>query len=663
MNNFDIREWVGRGSKSLLKENYDPPKRYSISELDITDKFLEFIKRRESYRRNAYPDGEFQDGSLRYSIGYGSQKYYDIPGKRNGTWVKEGETIDRETATDLLRSTLERYANEMDRYVNVDLSQSEFEASLSFMYNVGGVNFKSSSFLKELNKGNYEQAPELLKNWHRGWYDGESRRHLLDDRREAEIDLYLTDINKAKTSSGVDTDTKPEIPATELNDVFAENGVAYGYDSVLNYLIGKYPEQELRIRDFIEDNYNSFFNGTIDSKDKLENSYKDFLQDPVDVVDTVEKEPASTAPDEVEPVVEPKPIVRRIKDDPGQNVRKVQDTEAPEVTTEPFKGNVVKVIEPKNPTADVPVEVTKEKLVFPFFKKIEGILASVWDDKIKGFFQEDLKNLFKKLYDPEQRKLKQIEKLYKKQKSKEIQEFSPEDIKNNSEALDAYYENITNFDILIPSNVPQEYIDRSKVKYPKSLEAEILKSNVSKQLNTNVVDDWKKAVDDVNDPFIRGTVIRAASKDGPAAAFNTLVIDGQVETFLKTYDEYIDRGVFFYQDLNGEWKHNTPKLQSQFYRYTMEQIEKHSLNTTEWETELPKGVTFKDVNPDNILMPKGGIQSASPSDAEPNAGADMPASTDAGDALDVLNIFEHKDNKFDLREWIGKGKYNLKNRL
>lgn len=660
MNTFNLREWVGRGGKNLLAENYDPPKRSPISELFITDDFVDFIKERESYRRNAYPDGEFSDGSLRYSVGYGSQKYYNVPGKREGSWVKRGDTVDRDTATELLKTTLERYASEMDRYVNVDLSQSEFEASLSFMYNVGGGNFRSSSFLQELNKGNYEQAPELLKNWHRGWSNGESKRHLLDSRREAEIALYNRDINQAKERSGVDVDSKPEVPTEQLNDVFTDDGVAYGFDPLLNYLLEKYPDDELRIRDFIESNYTNFFNGTVTNKEELEKSYQSFLEDPIDVVDTVDREGEPARAEEPAEPIDAEPSVTRVKDEPGKNVRKVGDEETAKADTEPFSGNVVKVVEPENPTADIPIEVTKEKLVFPFFKKIEGILANIWNDDIKGFFQEDLKNLFKKIYNPEQQRLKRLEKEYKKQRSKEIQDFSPEDVKDNRQALDAYYDNIGDLNTLTPSNVPQEFITKSKIKYPKSLQDEILKSNVSRQLNKNVVDDWKKAVDNVNDPLVKSTVIRAASKDGPAAGFNTLVIDGQVEKFLKTYDEYIDKGVFFYQDLNGEWVHNTPKLQSQFYKYTMEQIEKHSLNTTEWETELPKGVTFNNIDPDTIQMPKGGLQPVLPTDADTSTGVDIPPAPDAGGA-DALNIFENNYNNFNLKEWIGKGNKNLLN--
>lgn len=634
MNNFDLRNYLK--NNLLLKEVYDPPKRFSISELSISDSFLEFIKRTESYSRNAYPDGEFKDGSLRYSIGYGSQKYYNIPGRRNGAWVKEGETIDRETATDLLRTTLERYANEMDRYVNIDLSQSEFEASLSFMYNVGGVNFKSSSFLKELNKGNYEQAPELLKNWHRGWSNGKSTRHLLDNRREAEIELFLTDINKAKTDSGVDIDTKPEVSASAFNDVFDENGVAYGYDSVLNYLIGKYPEQELRIRDFIEDNYSSFFDGTINSKGKLEESYKVFLQDPVDVVDTVEKEPTSTEPSEVEPEVEPRPTIRRIKDDPGQNVRKVQDTEAPEVTTEPYRGNVVKIVEPKNPSADEPVEITKEKIVLPFLKKVGGKLASIWRDDIKGFVSEDLKNIYEekvkeflnKLFRKRTEAEKEASKLVKDLKKAEAETSE----KQREEAKEAI-ERIAEFkaDEYIEADVPEKILDEHKTLLLRGLTGELEELVGGRQYDDDVVGDYSSAFNNINHPLI-AKLVQSEAEVGNAQMYNIMFIDGKVALFLATYEDLINKGVYMYQDEKGEWQHNLPKIKTDFYRYLNQQQDKNGWDFNNWDTELATGTLFSDTAPE--LGKSDSTDDGTDTNQEPDGNMEEPGEMED---LDLFN--------------------------
>ena len=51
------------------------------------------------------------------------------------------------------------------KYVKVPLTQSEYDAYVSFIYNVGAGNFASSTLLNKLNAGDYEGACNELRRW------------------------------------------------------------------------------------------------------------------------------------------------------------------------------------------------------------------------------------------------------------------------------------------------------------------------------------------------------------------------------------------------------------------------------------------------------------------------------------------------------------------
>ena len=51
------------------------------------------------------------------------------------------------------------------KYVKVPLTQSEYDAYVSFSYNVGAGNFASSTLLNKLNASDYEGACNELRRW------------------------------------------------------------------------------------------------------------------------------------------------------------------------------------------------------------------------------------------------------------------------------------------------------------------------------------------------------------------------------------------------------------------------------------------------------------------------------------------------------------------
>ena len=111
-----------------------------------------------------------------WTIGYGHTKD-----------VVEGMTITKEQAEQMLVDELHEYENYINEYVTVALSQNQFDALVSWVYNLGPANLKASTMLKVLNKGQYEEVPAQMKRWNKA---GGKVLEGLIRRREAEACLF-----------------------------------------------------------------------------------------------------------------------------------------------------------------------------------------------------------------------------------------------------------------------------------------------------------------------------------------------------------------------------------------------------------------------------------------------------------------------------------------
>ncbi|EDV9112271.1 lysozyme, partial [Salmonella enterica subsp. enterica] len=72
--------------------------------------------------------------------------------------------------------------------VTVALNQNQFDALVSFVFNVGRQAFSDSTLLKKLNEGNYRAAADQFTRW---VYDNDKFVQGLYNRRVAERDLFL----------------------------------------------------------------------------------------------------------------------------------------------------------------------------------------------------------------------------------------------------------------------------------------------------------------------------------------------------------------------------------------------------------------------------------------------------------------------------------------
>lgn len=92
---------------------------------------------------------------------------------------------------DLLDQDLENTEQTLNEAIAVSLNQNQFDALVSFAFNVGNGAFRGSTLLKLLNQGKYDEVPGQLRRWVRD--NGHVVQGLVN-RREKEIVLWNTPV-------------------------------------------------------------------------------------------------------------------------------------------------------------------------------------------------------------------------------------------------------------------------------------------------------------------------------------------------------------------------------------------------------------------------------------------------------------------------------------
>lgn len=92
---------------------------------------------------------------------------------------------------DLLGQDLARFERAVNDSVEPDLAQNQFDALVSFTFNVGEGAFRQSTLLKRLNARDFADVPNQLRRWNRS---GGKVVQGLVNRRENEIKLWSGEI-------------------------------------------------------------------------------------------------------------------------------------------------------------------------------------------------------------------------------------------------------------------------------------------------------------------------------------------------------------------------------------------------------------------------------------------------------------------------------------
>jgi len=139
--------------------------------MEISQEGLSLIKKFEGCELESY-----KCAAGVWTIGYGST---------NG--VEEGMEISQERADMLLLEDVEIFEEAVNKLVEVSLEQNQFDALVSWTFNLGSTNLQNSTLLKVLNNKDYEGVPSQIKRWNKA--GGEVLQGLVR-RREAEALLF-----------------------------------------------------------------------------------------------------------------------------------------------------------------------------------------------------------------------------------------------------------------------------------------------------------------------------------------------------------------------------------------------------------------------------------------------------------------------------------------
>ena len=141
--------------------------------MNISDDGIALVKEFEGCRLRAYQDSVFI-----WTIGYGHTR-----------GVKDGDTCTQDEADAWLREDLRDAEKCVERCVTAALTQHEFDALVSFAFNLGCRRLEGSTLLRKLNGGDYDGASKEFLRWSRA--GGQVVAGLVR-RREAEARLFET---------------------------------------------------------------------------------------------------------------------------------------------------------------------------------------------------------------------------------------------------------------------------------------------------------------------------------------------------------------------------------------------------------------------------------------------------------------------------------------
>lgn len=147
------------------------------SNITLSEDGANLIKQFEGFRGVAYRD----TGGV-WTIGYGTIRY------PNGVAVKQGDTCTKEQADVWFNSDVQWVKDAIRNKVRVPLSQNQYDALASFIYNVGETAFNTSTLLAKLNRGDYIGASNEFGRWVN---DNGQRIQGLVNRRKQEQTLFL----------------------------------------------------------------------------------------------------------------------------------------------------------------------------------------------------------------------------------------------------------------------------------------------------------------------------------------------------------------------------------------------------------------------------------------------------------------------------------------
>jgi lysozyme len=149
---------------------------------------IDFIKSLEEFSAKPY-----QDVAGHWTIGYGHTEGVSA----------SSPFLTQDQAEKVLIEDLEEFENLVMELVSVQLTQSEFNALVSFTFNLGGWRLKKSTLLQKLNNGDKLGASKEFSRW--CYYEDPGSGKMvvstgLASRRAKEAALFISDFMNSRNS-------------------------------------------------------------------------------------------------------------------------------------------------------------------------------------------------------------------------------------------------------------------------------------------------------------------------------------------------------------------------------------------------------------------------------------------------------------------------------
>ncbi len=141
--------------------------------MQISEDGLALIRKFEGCELTAY-----KDAVGIWTIGYGHI---------NG--VSDGDTCTESEADDWLKEDTRRAQTCVNQSVSAELTQNEFDALVSFVFNLGCGALRGSTLLKLVNDGRMDEAASQFLRWN---HAGGRELAGLTARRHAESELFMS---------------------------------------------------------------------------------------------------------------------------------------------------------------------------------------------------------------------------------------------------------------------------------------------------------------------------------------------------------------------------------------------------------------------------------------------------------------------------------------
>lgn len=156
------------------------------NEMKMSGQGLALLTQWEGFKTTVYKDVA---GHPTIGVGHLLTKDELSSGKINinGEIIKIHNGITQQQVVDLLGQDLRRYEETVRNCTTTKLEQHQFDALVSFCFNVGQGAFKNSTLLKRVNVKNFNDVPYQFSRWNKA--GGRVIKGLIN-RRKNEIKLW-----------------------------------------------------------------------------------------------------------------------------------------------------------------------------------------------------------------------------------------------------------------------------------------------------------------------------------------------------------------------------------------------------------------------------------------------------------------------------------------